>query len=181
MLSKSTKRAVFLDRDGVINQAVVIQGKPYPPKDLDSLVILPGVVDALHALKKAGWMLIVITNQPDVAKKITTAEMVSSIHQRMAEQLPIDAFYTCFHVDEHQCHCRKPKPGALIEAAQTHEITLSESYMIGDRWRDIEAGFHAGCQTFFIDYGYHEKQPTQMNFTVQSLQEAAHIILGGMK
>lgn len=179
--SKPKRLAVFLDRDGVINQAVVVDGKPYPPKDLASMILLPGVSEALFALKKAGFMLIVVTNQPDVAKGITRQETVESIHQHMAAYLPIDEFHTCFHVDTHDCNCRKPRPGALFQAAETHQLDLSQSYMIGDRWRDVEAGQNAGCKTIFIDYGYNEKQPTTMNFKVQSLQEAAQLILGEMK
>lgn len=181
MLSKSERVAVFLDRDGVINQAVVVNGKPYPPESLESMVILPGVFEALTLLKQAGFMLIVVTNQPDVATGVTTAAKVESIHQHMRGRLPIDDFRTCFHIDEHDCNCRKPKPGALLQAAQEYQINLSASYMIGDRWRDVEAGENAGCKTIFIDYGYTEKQPTNMNFKVQSLKEAAHIILGEMK
>ncbi len=181
MLSKSERVAVFLDRDGVINQSVVVNGKPYPPENVASMVILPGVFEALTALKQAGFILIVVTNQPDVATGVTTAETVEAIHQYMVEHLPIDAFRTCFHIDAHDCHCRKPKPGALLQAAEDYQINLSASYMIGDRWRDVEAGQNAGCKTIFIDYGYTEKQPQNMNFTVQSLKEAAHIILGEMK
>ena len=175
---KKVKRAVFLDRDGVINRAVVIDGKPYPPDSLETMEILPGVVDALKRLHQAGWMLIVVTNQPDVARGKTTRESVEAINGYLAELLPIDEFRTCFHDSADHCDCRKPMPGALISASKMHRIDLGRSYMVGDRWRDIEAGQRAGCKTVFIDYGYDEKQPDQVDIIVNSLHEATNLILG---
>jgi D-glycero-D-manno-heptose 1,7-bisphosphate phosphatase len=172
------RRAVFLDRDGVINRAVVREGRPYPPANLAELEILPGVSDALHKLHNAGYMLIVVTNQPDVARGTTPMSVVEEINKYMASCLQIDEFRTCYHDSDDGCDCRKPLPGALLNAASTHGIDLGESYMVGDRWRDIEAGQRAGCKTIFIDYGYDEKQPETLDFRVKSLKEAAHFILG---
>lgn len=172
------RRAIFLDRDGVLNRARVVDGKPYPPENLATMEILPGVSSALKALSNAGFLLIVITNQPDVAKGITSRETVEDINNHLKDCLPIDEFRTCFHDNEDGCDCRKPAPGALLSAAKKHRINLLQSYMIGDRWRDVEAGERAGCKTIFIDYGYQEKQPTTMHFKVQNLKEAAFIILG---
>jgi D-glycero-D-manno-heptose 1,7-bisphosphate phosphatase len=172
------RRAVFLDRDGVINRAVVREGKPYPPTNLAELEILPGVSDALHALHDAGYMLIVVTNQPDVARGTTPKAVVEEINYYLASCLPIDEFRTCYHDSGDGCDCRKPLPGALLFAASTHGINLGQSYMVGDRWRDIEAGQRASCKTIFIDYGYDEKQPITFDFRVKSLKEAAQFILG---
>ena len=174
-----SRRAIFLDRDGVINRSVVLNGKPYPPANLEAMEILPGVPSALNALSAAGFLLIVITNQPDVARGKTPKATVEEINQYLASALPIDEFRTCFHDDTAACDCRKPMPGALLAAAKDHGIALEKSFMIGDRWRDIEAGERAGCRTIFIDYGYDEKQPSSMDFSVQTLEEAANIILGG--
>ena len=174
---KAIRRAVFLDRDGVINQAIVINGKPHPPANLQALEILPGVASALQSLSAAGFLLIVITNQPDVARGITPKAQVETINQYLATTLPIDEFRTCFHDDNDNCLCRKPMPGGLLAAAKTHHIDLNNSFMIGDRWRDIEAGERAGCRTIFINYDYDEKQPLSMNYTVKTLTEAAQIIL----
>lgn len=173
--------AVFLDRDGVINRAVVRDGKPYPPANLAELEILPGVAEALGALHKAAFMLIVVTNQPDVARGTTPMAVVEEINNHLVSCLPIDEFRTCYHDSGDGCDCRKPLPGAIITAAGKHGIDLGESYMVGDRWRDIEAGQRAGCKTIFIDYGYQEKQPESVNYRVRSLKEASKIILGGMK
>jgi len=172
------RRAVFIDRDGVINRAVVRNGKPYPPSGLGEVEILPGVADAMNDLGLQGWMLIVVTNQPDVARGTKSREEVEAINQYLQAVLPIDEIRTCYHDNGDGCNCRKPLPGALVDAAALHSIDLSASYMVGDRRGDIEAGQSAGCKTFFIDYGYAEPQPVTVNFRVMSLLEAAEIILG---
>ena len=175
-----TQRAVFLDRDGVINAALVRNGKPYPPATLNELVILPGVPEATAALKRAGFLLVVITNQPDVARGTQTRDVVDAIHARLRAELPLDAVYTCFHDDKDHCDCRKPAPGLLLQAARDREIDLAASYVVGDRWRDTEAGSAAGCRTVFIDYCYDETPPRTFDHKVTSLQEAAAWILGRM-
>ncbi len=177
MLANYHRRAVFLDRDGVINRSCVVNGKPYPPANLAVMEIVPDAPLALDMLSKAGFLLIVITNQPDVAKGTTSYETVEAINNHLVACLPIDEIRTCFHDNQHGCDCRKPAPGALLAAAQQHCIDLSTSYMVGDRWSDVEAGQRAGCQTIYIDYGYTEKQPTTMNYRVQTLLEAAQIIV----
>ncbi len=172
------KRAVFLDRDGVLNRAIVRDGRPYPPSGLAALEILSGVSDAMHLLHEAGWLLIVVTNQPDVARGITARADVEAINAYLQKFLPIDEFRTCYHDSGDGCNCRKPLPGALLAAADFYGIDLKSSYMVGDRWRDTEAGERAGCKTIFLDYGYEEKQPEKFNYRVRSLAEAADIILG---
>jgi len=172
------RRAVFLDRDGVINRAIVRDGRPYPPASLDDVEILPGVPYALQSLHEAGWMLIVITNQPDVARGLARMADVELINEYLQKRLPIDEFRTCYHDTGDGCTCRKPLPGALLSAANAHGIDLNSSYMIGDRWRDTEAGERAGCKTIFLDYGYNEKRPKRFTHRVRSLAEASYIILG---
>lgn len=173
------RRAVFLDRDGVINRAMVRNGKPYPPATVNEVEILPGVADALGELHDAGFMLIVVTNQPDVARGATPMAVVEEINHYLDNCLPLDEFRTCYHDGVDGCDCRKPLPGALLSAAQQHGIDLGESYMVGDRWRDTEAGVRAGCKTIFIDYGYDEPQPEYFSFSATSIKEAAKIILEG--
>jgi len=172
------KQAVFLDRDGVINRAIVHDGKPYPPANLSELEILPGVVTAMQMLHKAGWVLIVVTNQPDVARGTVSHADVELINHHLMRCLPIDECRTCYHDSSDCCNCRKPLPGALFAAAASHGIDLASSYMVGDRWRDVEAGKRAGCKTIFVDCGYCEKQPEKFDHSVRSLAEAADIILG---
>jgi len=172
------RRAVFLDRDGVINRAIVRDGKPYPPASLVELEILPGVHEALQKLHDANYLLVVVTNQPDVARGSAKREDVEEMNAFLSSQLPIDDFKTCYHDSGDKCGCRKPLPGALLEAAQAHNIDLSKSFMVGDRWRDVEAGASAGCKTFFINYRYAEQKPDSPDFIVSSLLEAKTIILG---
>lgn len=172
------RSAVFLDRDGVLNRAIVQNGKPYPPASLDEVEILPQVKSALIDLSSAGYLLIVVTNQPDVASGKTSKLVVDQINLHLKNSLPIDEFRTCYHEDRDGCECRKPKPGSLFDAAKKHGVDLKKSFMIGDRWRDVEAGQSAGCKTFFINYGYQEKQPDFPDFIVSSLAEAAEIIIG---
>jgi D-glycero-D-manno-heptose 1,7-bisphosphate phosphatase len=170
-------KAIFLDRDGVINQVNLVDGKPHPPKDLSELILLPKVAEALQLLKDAGYLLIVITNQPDVVRGKTKIEIVETINQFLKDSLPIDDIFTCYHDDIEDCNCRKPKPGNVLQAADQYNINIPGSFMVGDRWRDVEAGESAGCKTFFIDYSYQEKQPESYDYKVESLYEAAKIIL----
>lgn len=170
-------KAVFLDRDGVINKAHIIDGKPYPPRNLDELEIISGVDQAILQLRDHGYVCIVVTNQPDVARGKTSKKTVESIHQFLMQHLAILEIISCFHDDQKYCDCRKPKPGSLIKASLKYNIDLSKSFMVGDRWRDIEAGQNAGCKTFFIDYQYKEKQPANPTYKVASLTEVVNIIL----
>lgn len=171
------RRAVFLDRDGVINRAIVRDGRPYPPMSLNELEILPGVAEALVRLRGAGFLNVVVTNQPDVGARKVSRSVVDALHATLVEQLAIDRVKVCYHVEADGCACRKPKPGMLREAAAELAIDLPASYLVGDRWRDIEAGQAAGVQCFFIDYAYREKKPEQPYVPVTSLGAAAAVIL----
>ena len=132
----------------------------------------------MHDLKAHGFALFVITNQPDVSRGTQTREAVEAIHQALASSLPIDDIFVCYHDDADDCACRKPNPGMLLEAQRKHNIDLSRSFVVGDRWRDIDAGHAAGCKTVLIDYGYRERKPAQPpEATVRSLREAADWIL----
>jgi D-sedoheptulose 7-phosphate isomerase len=176
--SGQSRPAVFLDRDGVLNRAVVRDGKPFPPSSLEELELLPEVASSLLDLKAHGFDLFVITNQPDVARGTQTRDAVEGIHQALASSLPIDGIFVCYHDDADHCACRKPQPGLLLQAQRKHNIDLSRSFVVGDRWRDIDAGHSAGCRTVLIDYGYRERKPAQpTEATVRSLREAADWII----
>lgn len=171
------RRAVFLDRDGVINRSEVRGGKPYAPTALEDFEILPGVPDALQRLRDAGFLNIVVTNQPDLATGKQTPAGLDAMHSRLLGMLAIDAIRVCPHVDAAGCACRKPAPGLLLDAAREFGIDLAASYMVGDRWRDVEAGQRAGCACLFVDYGYAEKRPENPYIAVKSLAGAAEQIL----
>lgn len=172
------KRAVFLDRDGVLNKVKLINGRPHPPSEVREVEILEGVKEAIALLKTENFILVVITNQPDVARGQTTQLRVDKINSFIGNSLGIENFYTCSHDDHDDCDCRKPAPGLIFRAASELDLDISKSYFVGDRWRDIAASQAAGCRAFFIDYSYTEQQP-QMPFTrVSSLFEAVQFIAG---
>lgn len=172
------RRAAFLDRDGVINAAAVKNGLPHPPATPDGLRILPGVEKALERLHDAGYLTLVVTNQPDVARGVTSRSMVEAIHQRLRAALRLDGIYVCWHDDADRCNCRKPQPGLLLEAARHHNVDLAHSFMIGDRWRDVAAGQKAGCRTIWIKYGYDEEEPAPpIDYVADGLANAVDWIL----
>ena len=173
------RRAVFLDRDGVLNRAVVRDGRPYPPATAAAVEIAPDAPVALARLKAAGFVLIVVSNQPDVARGTSTPTAVEEINAVLGAVLPVDRFIMCYHDDAAGCRCRKPRPGMLLDGAAQFNVDVSRSYMIGDRWRDMEAGVAAGCATIFLDFGYDERQPTAVTHRVRTLGEAVGIILHG--
>lgn len=171
------KRAVFLDRDGVINEAFLFNGVPVPPKHLGDVVILIGVKEAIKLINENNFEVVVVSNQPDVARGLTTIESVEAINSYLSKVLEIKHFFTCYHDDPDICDCRKPKPGLLLKAAGDLNLDLRRSFMVGDRWRDIAAGQTAGCHCFFIDYEYAEKSPSLPFTRVTSLIEAVNLIL----
>lgn len=170
-------RAVFLDRDGIINQSVVRDGRPYPPRSLAELQYVDQIEKTLSQLKRQGFLLIVVTNQPDVARGTQSQAEVESIHTDMRSRLPIDRIYTCFHDDKDGCDCRKPLPGLLLRAAGELKIDLAQSFMIGDRWRDVDAGQLAGCKTIFVDYGYTESLRAQPDFVIGAVSELTQVVV----
>ena len=175
------RSAVFLDRDGVLNRAIVRNGRPYPPASLAQLEILPGVPQALARLRQEGFLTLVVTNQPDVATGKTTQAIVDRIHDYLRGTLALDAIYTCTCVEGPGCDCYKPRPGMLIRAASEWGVDCQKSFMIGDRWRDVGAGKAAGCRTIFIDYNYTERRPDSPDFLAQDLAEAVDIVLAARR
>jgi D-glycero-D-manno-heptose 1,7-bisphosphate phosphatase len=175
--ARAQRRAVFLDRDGVLNVAPVRNGKPLSPNSLGELELLPGVREACTELKRAGFLLVVATNQPDIARRKIERAQVEAMNNHLRDELGLDDIAMCPHDDADGCACRKPKPGLLLDAAQRHGIDLARSVMVGDRWRDVEAGRGAGCRTVFIDYGYDETRPKRPDVVTTSLAAAVPDIL----
>jgi D-glycero-D-manno-heptose 1,7-bisphosphate phosphatase len=170
-------RAVFVDRDGVLNRAVIHNGQPYPPTTVETLEILPGVPQAVHQLRESGYLVIGATNQPDVARGTQSRQVVETMNARLMAAMPVIEILVCYD-DDDDCPRRKPNPGLLWEAAQLYDIDLSASFMIGDRWRDIEAGRRAGCRTIFLDLGYNERRPDPpANYSTVDLPTAVAWIL----
>jgi len=179
-----SRPAVFLDRDGVLNDAMVRDGRPHPPSTVAEFVLLPGVVDACAQLRRSGLVLVVVTNQPDIARGSQDAATVVHMHELLNAFLQLDAIYVCPHDDTWRCECRKPAPGMLVAASHELGLDLTESFMVGDRWRDIEAGKRAGCRTIHIDRHYSEKGPDHPDLVVADLPSAVRwiqAVRGGTK
>jgi len=169
--------AVFLDRDGVLNEAIVRDGKPFPPQSPDELVVIPGIADACARLRAHGLVLVVVTNQPDIARGRQSESAVAAINASLRRQVEVDALYVCPHDNDDGCTCRKPKPGMLLRAAEDLGLDLGRSFLVGDRWSDIEAGQSAGCRTVYIKNGYQEKEPTAPDRVMGNPVEALDWIL----
>lgn len=170
------KKAIFWDRDGVLNLCEVREGKPYAPRRVEDFEVFPEAVDVLTELKKKGFFQVVVTNQPDVGNGFVQQEVVGKMHQRLREALPVDDVKVCYASQKEGSPMRKPSPGMLLQTATEYGIDLKESFMVGDRWSDVEAGKSAGCKTIFLDRGYGEKRPKNPDFVVQSLEEVLGII-----
>lgn len=171
-------KAVFLDRDGVLTIPLFREGRSFAPLTLEEFELYPEIAGSLNALKRQGFLLIVVTNQPEVGRGRLGQETLREMHRRLSAALPVDAIKVCPHTPEDQCNCRKPLPGMLLEAAKEFDICLPASYMIGDRAGDILAGHAAGCRSIFVDLGYTaETSPLEPDAVVSSLQAAVDWIL----
>ena len=175
---KPRRSAVFLDRDGVLVAARVERGVPRPVASPNNLRVLPGVREACRLLREAGHLLICVTNQPDVARGTQDSSTVDAVNSQLQEELGLDDVFVCIHDDDDHCDCRKPSPGLLLAAAEKWSIDLEASVVVGDRWRDIEAGRRAGCATIFIDRGYAERPPDRPEVVADDLLHAVPMILG---
>jgi D-glycero-D-manno-heptose 1,7-bisphosphate phosphatase len=172
------RRAVFLDRDGVLVIPEFRCGRSFAPRRLEDYRFYSEAAEALGRLRVAGYLLVVVTNQPDIGNALIAKYVVEEMHVRLRGAMPIDAIFACCHSQAAACDCRKPKPGLLINAANELRIDFASSYMVGDRASDVEAGQAAGCRTVFIDLSYNEQKPAAPTFTVRSVAEAADVILG---
>lgn len=175
------KRAVFLDRDGVLNRPVFRDGLPFPPARVEEFELYPDAADGCAQLQQAGFLLVVVTNQPDVGRGTQNRETIEAMHVKLRTAIPsLNAIEVCFHAGSaygEPCECRKPKPGMLLRAAAVYAIDLSGSFLIGDRWRDVDCAHAAGCRAVFIDHGYRETLKETPEFTVSSFGEAVRTIL----
>jgi D-glycero-D-manno-heptose 1,7-bisphosphate phosphatase len=168
----------FIDRDGVINKSTVLNGIPTPPRNSHSVELIDGVAEAIDLIIVNGIVPVVITNQPDVSRGTQSQSNIEEVNNRIRTLTGLEYFYVCYHDEEAKCKCRKPKSGLITKAAEDLGIDIQSSYLIGDRWKDIGAGHNAGVkETFFIDYDYPEKRPTQPFTLVGSLLEASQIII----
>jgi len=167
-------KAVFLDRDGVINRTIYRDGAFRSPRCIEELAITENIEEVLYDFWRLGFLNIVVTNQPDVARGFMTEELLLYFHLLLKEKLPIDDISACIHDDKDNCNCRKPKSGLLLDAAFRYNIDLGQSYMIGDTWRDILAGKNVGCTTILVDYSYN--RDIECDYRVFGVADASYII-----
>ena len=167
-------KVLFLDRDGVINEAKVIHGKPYPPSCVDDVIIPSGLQELLKDIKASGYKLIVVTNQPDVARGKQTMQTAEEINNYLKLRLDLDDVRTCYHDDSDKCFCRKPNPGLLLMSKG--DVDFNASYLVGDRKKDIDTGINVGCKTIFIDHGYDEIKPTNSDYVIKSILQIGRIL-----
>lgn len=169
-----SSRSVFLDRDGVINKVVMRGGKPTSPRQIEEFEIEPGVEDALNRLRVHRFRLFVVSNQPELARGLLTEKSLRMMTERLMNTLPLEDFRICPHDDSDRCACRKPEPGMLIDLARSHEVSLSESYIVGDTWKDTIAGRSAGCHSIILDRPYNRDAPA--DWRVPDIKHAADLI-----
>ena len=170
------KKAIFLDRDGVVNKAFIRNGLPTSPNSLNELEILPGVKESILRLKKLNYICLLVTNQPDVSRGKIEKKTVIEMNSFLKKEIELDDIFVCYHDDKDNCKCRKPKPGMIIQASKKWDIDVRKSFMIGDRWRDIQAGISAGCKTIFIENNYNEDKRVKASYTSANLVDAVFII-----
>jgi len=171
------KKAVFLDRDGVLSKTQIKNGKSFAVKNLKDFKLFCHSRESVKKLKLAGFMVIVVTNQPDVGKKIISKIVLNKMHKKLKNKTNVDAIYTCTHTQNNNCYCRKPKPGMILNAAKKFNIDLKKSFMVGDRFSDIIAGQKAKCRSIFLDKKYFEKKPKSQEATFSNLKQATNYIL----
>lgn len=168
-------RAVFFDRDGVINSVVIRDGKVTSPRSMCEYKIICDVKEGMQRLKGANYLIIVVTNQPEVSRGLLRREDLDEIHGYLSRELPIDAIYCCMHDDHHDCVCRKPKAGMILDAAGSWQIDLNQSFVVGDTWKDIAAGRYAGCTTILLDSEYNRGISSEIR--VSGFKNAVDMIL----
>lgn len=168
-------RAIFLDRDGVINKPIVRNGKPYAPRKFDDFILLPDVELAINEMVRMGFLVFVVTNQPDIGNGLVEKNEINKMHE-LIRKLPINQIYMCPHSQTDLCNCRKPKPGMILRARDEHDLLLEKSYFIGDRKTDMEAAFNAGCLSVFIDYKYPETIDVEADYICNSIMQTLKYI-----
>lgn len=169
-------KAVFLDRDGIINRAIIEKGKPYPPLRISKVYSIEGIKEVIEKIHEKGYLAIVVTNQPDVANHLVDKRTVDKINEYLKSIVKFDDVFTCYHNEKDNCDCRKPKVGLFIKAKGLYQIDFSKSFVVGDRWKDIEAGKNIGCKTIFVDYGYNEKRPKNPSYVIKNVTEISDIL-----
>jgi len=169
-------KALFWDRDGVLNKIIMRDGKPSSPWRIEEFEILPDVKRCLEKTKEMGFLNIVFTSQPDISRGFLKTEELEKMHRIISKTLSVDEIKFCPHDDKDNCECRKPKPGLIVEAVKKWSIDLDKSYVVGDSWKDIKAGKSVGCKTFLLRKKYNKDYKEDYDFEINSLKQMVEII-----
>jgi len=175
---------VLLDRDGVLSRVVLREGRGVSPRSFAEFELLPGVRVAVQSLRAAGLPVVVVTNQPDIARGLLAPDELERMHAHLRKHVPLERIYTCTHDDADRCACRKPRPGLLLRAAAEFQLDLERSWMVGDSWKDVEAARAAGCRMIFVAGAHAESGTSRPERVAVSLPDAVEMILsavGGKK
>jgi D-glycero-D-manno-heptose 1,7-bisphosphate phosphatase len=177
-VNEQVKRAaVFLDRDGVLAEAIVrADGKVYAPTHVEDFVVVSEAAEQVARLRAAGFLCILFTNQPELANGLLLQADLDEMHRRLRAAVPLDDVYVCPHDKAEGCRCHKPATGLIDDAVARWGIDLAASYVIGDRWRDVEAGRAAGCYSILIERPY--SAASRADARVGTLEEAVDTVLG---
>lgn len=176
-------RALFLDRDGILDELVFYpsHGEWEAPRRVEDVRMIEGIREPLQRLADAGWLLFVVTNQPNVAKGKATREQVESVHDHIVQSLavPIAKSYQCFHQASDGCNCRKPSPHFLKEAAREFDVDLTQSWTVGDQDSDLLAGRNAGTSVALIEHrgSEHKRGQVEPDLRANDLGELVRVLL----
>jgi D-glycero-D-manno-heptose 1,7-bisphosphate phosphatase len=176
---KKRERALFLDRDGVVIKTLVINGKPVANHDLENLEYVPGIFDLVSFARDRNLVPILITNQPDVARGIVEKDLVDEMNSRIVTETGIEKVFMCCHDDTDRCDCRKPLPGLFYQARLLMNLDLENSFMVGDRWRDVQAAQKAGIEPIYLEGDYQEIAPNGVFHRIKTLEECKLVISMG--
>ncbi len=168
-------KAIFWDRDGVINEVTVVNNKTFCPRKFIDFKLTPGISNHFQKTKELEFKNIIVTNQPDIARGSMTMEALNEMHGLLEKELLVDEINYCPH-DNGQCDCRKPQPGLITKSAQKNNIDLSRSYIIGDAKNDMLAGRAAGCKTILLQRDYNDDAVEFADYIVTNINEMFNFI-----
>lgn len=171
-------KALFLDRDGVINRSYINNfGKPKAPKRLKDFIFLPYVKKYIDEIKKHNFLIFVVTNQPDISYGNLKKNELEKMHNKIYCKLSVTEIFTCIHGKDQNCKCRKPKTGLFKMAIKKYNLNINTSFTIGDRSSDINASANCNIKSIFIDRNYNEPKPTGQIFTTKSTRKALEYVI----
>ena len=171
-------KAVFFDRDGVLNRAIIKDKKPYAPRNFSKFVLYKSTPEFIKILCNKGYKIFLVTNQPDIGNGFTDLSELNKMHDYLCSLIKFDEIFVCLHSQSQKCICRKPSPFFVLEAKKKYNLNLKNSYFIGDRYSDYQTANKAGCNFLFIDRFYRETPIFSYKKSYKHVNECIKHILG---